>query len=59
MGVERHIILVIWLKDNIKMNLECGVKIFIELVVVPLLPRNEHHATKAHWGSGGTAPPIL
>jgi len=27
--------------------------------VVPLLPLTEHHAMKAYWGSGGTAPPIL
>jgi hypothetical protein len=27
--------------------------------VVPVLPSSEHHAMKAHWGSGGTAPPVL
>jgi hypothetical protein len=27
--------------------------------VVPVLPLTEHHAMKAQWGSGGTAPPIL
>jgi hypothetical protein len=27
--------------------------------VVPVLPLPEHHAMKAYWGSGGTAPPIL
>jgi hypothetical protein len=27
--------------------------------VVPVLPLTEHHAMKAYWGSGGTAPPIL
>jgi hypothetical protein len=27
--------------------------------VVPVLPPTEHHAMKAYWGSGGTAPPIL
>jgi len=26
---------------------------------VPVLPVTEHHAMKAYWGSGGTAPPIL
>jgi hypothetical protein len=24
-----------------------------------VLPLTEHHALKAYWGSGGTAPPIL
>jgi hypothetical protein len=27
--------------------------------VVSVLPLTEHHAMKAYWGSGGTAPPIL
>jgi hypothetical protein len=27
--------------------------------VVPVPPLNEHHAMKAHWGSGGRAPPVL
>jgi hypothetical protein len=27
--------------------------------VVPVLPITEHHAMKAYWGSGGTAPPSL
>jgi len=27
--------------------------------VVPVLPLTEHHAMKAYWGSGCTAPPIL
>jgi hypothetical protein len=27
--------------------------------VVPVLPLTEHHAMKAYWGSGSTAPPIL
>jgi hypothetical protein len=27
--------------------------------VVPVLPLTEHHAMKAYWGIGGTAPPIL
>jgi len=26
---------------------------------VPVLPSTEHHAMKAHWRSGGTAPLIL
>jgi hypothetical protein len=28
-------------------------------VFTPVLPLTEHHAMKAYWGSGGTAPPIL
>jgi hypothetical protein len=27
--------------------------------VVPVLPLTEHHAMKAYWGSGSTAPSIL
>jgi hypothetical protein len=27
--------------------------------VVPVFPLTEHHAMKAYWVSGGTAPPIL
>jgi hypothetical protein len=27
--------------------------------VVPVLLLTEHHAMKAYWGSGGTAPAIL
>jgi hypothetical protein len=27
--------------------------------VIPVLPLTEHHAMKAYWGSGDTAPPIL
>jgi hypothetical protein len=27
--------------------------------VVPVLPPTEHHAMKAYWRSGGTAPAIL
>jgi hypothetical protein len=29
------------------------------LCCVPVLPLTEHHAMKAYWGSGSTAPPIL
>jgi hypothetical protein len=29
-----------------------------EVVPVPRAPP-EHHAMRAYWGSGGTAPPIL
>jgi len=35
---------------------ECKVK---KGKVVPALTLTEHHAMKAYWGSGGTAPPIL
>jgi hypothetical protein len=30
-----------------------------ELHFTIVLPLTEHHATKAYWGSGGTAPHIL
>jgi hypothetical protein len=51
--------------DNIKLHV--GNNVFsssflfkyMKVNVVPGLPLTEHHAMKAYWGSGSTAPPIL
>jgi len=36
-----------------------GDDVKVKSKVLPVLPLTEHHAMKAYWGSGGTAPPIL
>jgi hypothetical protein len=40
-------------------GLDTVVKVKVKGKVVPVLFLAEHHAMKAYWGSGGTAPLIL
>jgi hypothetical protein len=37
----------------------CLIKDVIPVFAYTVLPLTEHHAMKAYWGIGGTAPPIL